>query len=650
MGHSFFRFLSTDRGRIVLILSGILLVAILGVELDRHVSANLRRNDAQAAARSWSDSLLGRIGDIRALFDGDPISARTQDVLDEAIQSGDIYRYRLWDKSGRLLYTGERIRSAYTPSSLTSRCGHSLALSILSGTPLTTLETGKSADEPKNFAVSFIPIEQEGVVIGVVETYLDQTSGQNFYRYSSLLSESILAIAILLAGGVPALWGIRKVEERQAAEAQALFLADHDSLTGLANRKRLREAAKGAMAWTRRTNQHVAVLLVNLDHFKDMNSSFGHTIADEVLRQFAARIRSSIREEDLAARMGGDEFVVLQVGIPQPNGATILASRLLSILSEPYLIDILRLPCTASIGVAISPADATEWETLLSSADSALRKAKAEGGNALCFFEAGMDDLLRERRRIEVDLRRALESQVFQLAYQPVFNFVDNRLLGFEALLRWPAGWPQRNPVDFIPVAEECGLMPDLGTWVLETACKTAANWSKPVTVAVNLSPVQFRGGDIVAVVEGALQTSGLAPKRLELEVTESLWIENPDKVLDQLERLRAMGISIALDDFGTGYSSLAYLWKFPFTRVKIDRTFVMEMETDPKAAAIVNTIISLGKVLHLSITAEGVETEGQAQALRAAQCDQAQGYLYGRPLSPEAAKDLVDAEPETLK
>ena len=650
MSHSFSRFFSSDRGRIVLILSGILLVAILGVELDRHVSANLRQNDAQAAARSWSDSLLGRIGDIRALFDGDPITARTQGVLNEASRSGDIYRYRLWDKSGRLLYTGERIRSAYTPSSLASRCGQSLALSILSGMPLTTLETGKLASEPKSFAVSFIPIEQEGGVIGVVETYLDQTSGQNFYRYSSLLSESILAIAILLAGGVPALWGIRKVEERQAAEAQALFLADHDSLTGLANRKRLREAARGAMAWTRRTNQHVAVLLVNLDHFKDMNSSFGHTIADEVLRQFAARIRSSIHEEDLAARMGGDEFVVLQVGIPQPNGATILASRLLGILSEPYRIDVLRLPCTASIGVAISPADATEWETLLSSADSALRKAKAEGGNALCFFEAGMDDLLREHRRIEVDLRRALESKVFRLAYQPVFNFGDNRLRGFEALLRWPAGWPQRNPAEFIPVAEECGLMPALGAWVLETACKTAASWSKPVTVAINLSPVQFRAGDIVATVEGALQASGLSPERLELEVTESLWIENPDKVLDQLERLRAMGISIALDDFGTGYSSLAYLWKFPFTRVKIDRTFVMEMETDAKAAAIVNTIISLGKILHLSITAEGVETEGQAHALRAVQCDQAQGYLYGRPLLPEAAKDLVDAEPETLK
>jgi len=256
-----------------------------------------------------------------------------------------------------------------------------------------------------------------------------------------------------------------------------------------------------------------------------------------------------------------------------------------------------------------------------------------------------MDRQLREHRHIELDLRRALDEQAFQLAYQPVFNFNDLSLLGFEALLRWPAGWPPRSPVEFIPVAEECGLMPALGAWVLENACRAAAGWSRPVTVAVNLSPVQFRGGDVVEAVEKALRDSGLPPGRLELEVTESLWIQNQDAVLDQLERLRRMGISIALDDFGTGYSSLAYLWKFPFDRVKIDRAFVMEMEADAKAAAIVKTIVALGKALHLSITAEGVETESQAQVLRCLGCDHAQGYLYGRPLSAQAAKELVDAQ-----
>jgi EAL domain-containing protein (putative c-di-GMP-specific phosphodiesterase class I) len=229
------------------------------------------------------------------------------------------------------------------------------------------------------------------------------------------------------------------------------------------------------------------------------------------------------------------------------------------------------------------------------------------------------------------------------LAYQPLFSFQDNSLLGFEALLRWPEGWTPQSPAVFIPIAEESGLIVPIGAWVLETACKTAASWAKPVKIAVNLSPVQFRHGDIFAVVEKALNTSGLDPTRLELEVTESLWLQNTDAVLDQLTRLRKMGISIALDDFGTGYSSLTYLWKFPFDKVKIDRSFVAEMDTDPKAAAIVNTIVAMGKTLELSITAEGVETLAQAEALREAGCDQAQGYLYGRPLSLSSANELAN-------
>jgi len=285
-------------------------------------------------------------------------------------------------------------------------------------------------------------------------------------------------------------------------------------------------------------------------------------------------------------------------------------------------------------------------DSLLSCANVALYKAKAEGRNTVCFFEAGMDSTFRERRWLEADLRRALETKAFQLAYQPLFSFHDGSLLGFEALLRWPADWKSQPPVVFIPVAEESGLIVPIGAWVLETACKTAAGWSKPLKIAVNLSPVQFQHGDIVAVIQQALRVSGLNPSRLELEVTESLWIQDTDVVLEQLARIRGMGISIALDDFGTGYSSLTYLWKFPFDMVKIDRSFVMEMETDLKASAIVSTIVALGRTLDLTVTAEGVETPAQANALREAGCDQAQGYLFGRPLSFKLANELANADP----
>jgi predicted signal transduction protein with EAL and GGDEF domain len=364
-----------------------------------------------------------------------------------------------------------------------------------------------------------------------------------------------------------------------------------------------------------------------------------------VLKAVAKRLRSSIPEEDIVARFGGDEFVVLQIGMHQPNGASFLADRLINALSEPYLIADSQLTCGASIGIAISPQDGDDFDAMIACADAALYKAKANGRNSVRFFEPGMDAKVRERNQIEADIRRALATESFQLVYQPFYSFRDGGLLGFEALLRWPEDWPQQSPADFIPVAEESGLINSLGVWALKTACRTAANWTNPLKVAVNLSPIQFREGKIVSVVEKALRDSRLDPERLELEVTESLWIQDSDSVLDQLRQLRRLGVSIALDDFGTGYSSLAYLWKFPFDTVKIDHSFVSEMVNDPKAAAIVQTITSLGKVLDLIISAEGVETAEEARILRKAGCDQAQGFLFGRPLPAASATALANSE-----
>jgi EAL domain-containing protein (putative c-di-GMP-specific phosphodiesterase class I) len=335
--------------------------------------------------------------------------------------------------------------------------------------------------------------------------------------------------------------------------------------------------------------------------------------------------------------------VVLQVGMEQPSGASYLAERLMTILDEPYEIGGLQIRFGGSIGVAIAPADAKEWDPLLSCAYAALHRAKHEEvGHSTCFFEAGMDATDRERRLLKIELQRALDENAFQLAYQPIFSFHSGELLGFEALLRWPAGWTTQSPVAFIPAAEESGLIVPMGAWVLETACKTATAWTKPLKVSVNLSSIQFQQGDIVATVEKALKASGLDPKRLELEVTESLWLQNTDTVLEQLIRFRAMGISIALDDFGTGYSSLAYLWKFPFDTVKIDRSFVTLMGIEPKATAIIHTIVALGRTLYLKVTAEGVETPEQAEALKEAGCDYAQGYWFGRPLTVNAANELA--------
>jgi diguanylate cyclase (GGDEF)-like protein len=639
------RFLSEDRWIIAVLATMILLLASGGVLLSRLVSAHMLRNDARSSSYTWVETLL-QSTDIPALIAGSPASDRTKHLLENVSQVGDIYRYSIWDQTGHLVFTSERMPSSLGRASLTSLYGQQVADLVRSGTPFTVLGTGATPQNPPCFGVSWFPIKQNGTVIGVIEVYIDQTSDRALYQQSFLFTESIIALAVLLAGGLPGFLIYRKMLDHRSARAEAIYLAEHDDLTGIANRKWLSDTAKSLLAWNQQNKSYVAVLLLDLDRFKEINDNFGHSAGDEVLKTFALRLQSTIRSRDVVARLGGDEFVIVQVGMEQPSGAGALAERLMERLSEPYAIGDLQVACRASIGVSIAPTDAEEWDQLLSFADIAMYKAKTDVGNGVCFFAPGMDATFRERRKLEADLRRALDASAFQLAYQPIFCCDGSELLGFEALLRWPEGWDPKAPAAFIPVAEESGLIVPIGAWALQTACRTAATWTKPLKISVNLSPVQFRHGDIVAVVQNSLEASGLDPARLELEVTESLLLHDTDVVLDQLMRLRALGTSIALDDFGTGYSSLSYLWKFPFDTVKIDRSFVSEITLDGKAKAIVNTIVALGNTLDIKVTAEGVETQAQVQALIAAGCDKSQGYLFGRPLSGQSAGALIDADP----
>jgi diguanylate cyclase (GGDEF)-like protein len=621
----------------------ILLLAVGCVLVSRVISSNMLRADATETTNSWAETLVEEI-DISAVIAGMPRTDAMNHLLTNASRIGSVYRYGIWSTSGRLIFVSERDPSSRVWTSIAERHGQRIADSVLSGSAFSEIGTGTPPEDPSYLGETLLPIKKDGKVIGIFDIYIDQTADRALYQRSFLSTELIIILAVLFAGGFPGYLVYRKMLAVRTARTEAVYLAEHDHLTGIANRGWLAEWAKATLAWTRRNNTHVAALLIDMDRFKEINDSFGHSAGDEVLKAFALRLQSTIRAEDMVARLGGDEFVILQVGMAQPSGAGFLAKRLLEKLSEPYDIAGMKLSCHATIGVAIAPTDAHDWDQLLSCADAAMYKVKAEGGNNICFFETGMDAIFRERHRIETDLRRALETNAFQLAYQPLFNFHETELIGFEALLRWPDGWKPTSPATFIPVAEESGLIVPIGLWVLDTACKAAVTWTKPLKIAVNLSPVQFRHCDIVAVVQQALTTSGLDPTRLELEVTESLLLKDTDAVFGQLVRLRAMGVSIALDDFGTGYSSLAYLWKFPFDTVKIDRSFVMEMDLDPKAEAIVNTIVALGKTLNLKVTAEGVETPAQAEALALSGCDQVQGYLFGRPLPSSSANAMVNA------
>jgi diguanylate cyclase (GGDEF)-like protein/PAS domain S-box-containing protein len=426
---------------------------------------------------------------------------------------------------------------------------------------------------------------------------------------------------------------VRDISERKEAAERIAHLAFHDALTGLPNRAVFADHLSRTVAKASESSEDAAILCVDLDGFKAVNDIYGHPAGDALLVAAAQRLRSCVRGHELVARLGGDEFAVVQAGGDQPGHAGLLAQRIVESLAEPFAInqDIVRI--SASVGVALFPADAADPESLIKNADMALYRAKADGRGTARFYEAAMDEALRRRRQLEADLRQAIGRGELSVHYQPLADLESGSILGFEALLRWEhSQLGAIGPAAFIPLAEESGFILPLGQWVLREACSEAARWTPPLKLSVNLSPAQFTQGDLAAEVEAILAETGLDPKRLELEVTEGLLIRDAGKAILILERLKALGVQISMDDFGTGYSSLSYFRMFPFDKVKIDQSFIRDMIDNPQARAIIRSVIGLGRGLGMPVVAEGVETEAQLEALRAEGCDQVQGYWISRP------------------
>ena len=434
------------------------------------------------------------------------------------------------------------------------------------------------------------------------------------------------------------------ITEQRKQEARIQHLARHDALTELPNRVRFLEELTTLEAALVR-GEKAAVLQVDLDHFKGINETYDHVMGDKVLKQASARLWGATRETDLVARLGADEFVLLLRPVERPAEAAAVAERIVKSMAVPFSIDGQQIVIGASVGVAMAPQDGDTGDALMKAADLACRRAKQEGRATFQFFERGMDAAIRRRREIEQGLRRAHERRELRLEYQPLVSLAADRITAMEALLRWDS--PDRGPVspaEFIPIAEEAGLIGPMGEWVLRQACRTAASWPTPARVSVNLSPVQFRRGRLYETVVGALENSGLAPERLELEITESLLLAENEPTLQTLHRLRRLGVRIAMDDFGTGYSSLSYLRSFPFDKIKIDRSFMRDLGR-ADGLAILRAVIGLGHSLGMSVTAEGVETEAQLEAVRSEGCDEVQGFIYSPPLLPQAAAELLAAE-----
>ncbi|MFP5505836.1 MAG: putative bifunctional diguanylate cyclase/phosphodiesterase, partial [Gammaproteobacteria bacterium] len=446
----------------------------------------------------------------------------------------------------------------------------------------------------------------------------------------------------------------RDVSERADAESQVHYLAHYDLLTGLPNRALFRDRLLQAMAQAKRSDTLLAVMFLDIDHFKDVNDTLGHAVGDQLLKEIAQRIRSCVRETDTVARFGGDEFGLIQTNLNTVEGAADLAGRLIEVLAQPYHIEGHEIHSAASIGVTIFPFDDHNAEDLLKNADMAMYKAKREGRSRYQFYIAELNQVIQRRAAIERDLRVALQKEQFRLHYQPQLDLTTGQVVGVEALLRWQH--PERgdiSPVEFIPVAESTSLILPIGDWVLRTACRQARAWQDaglpPVRVANNLSAAQFRHRNLLETITQALAESGLDPHWLEVELTESLIMKDVRATIDTLRSLHKLGVLISVDDFGTGYSSLSYLTRFPISKIKLDKSFVRDVDKKD-GAAIARTVITLGHSLNMKVMAEGVETEMQLRFLREHACNEVQGYYFGRPMPPGAIERLLRGSLDELK
>jgi diguanylate cyclase (GGDEF)-like protein len=601
----------------------------------------------QNAAHDWAQFLADNVKDLGEIAAGEQPSAASMAFFLATRKSGQVFRYVIFNRDGYSQLVVDRDRIAPVDLSV-----HSVEAvkAIAQGQPVIDIKTGKRPDFPNVYAEAYVPAVVAGAPVAVVAAFVDQTEARQIISSTFWIAAFALCLLTALAFGVPAIAWYRRTREKQQADRRIRFLAHHDALTGLANRARLIERLDNLLAVPASVGGQVAVHFIDLDRFKEVNDSLGHDGGDFLLSTVGQRLNALTRIEDLVARLGGDEFVVVQTGLTAMHQAEIFAKRIVAILTEPVYFKEQEIRATVTVGVAIAPDHGKTSDRLLKSADIALYNGKAGGRNCVRFFTPEMDAALQARLRLERLIREAVAKEAFVLHYQPVLEMNGKQLVGFEALVRLPdSDGKLIQPADFLPIAEEMRLIDKIGAWVLNEACHTAATWPDNLTVAVNLSPSQFEGNDIKNIVVAALKQSGLKPHRLELEITEHLLLGNNEHTMAQLRELKALGVSIVMDDFGTGYSSLSYLWKFPFDKIKIDRSFMEGFAHSGRdAETVVKTIIALGRELNMRVTVEGVETANQVDFLYDADADQVQGFYFGRPvpaseLAGDIMKDLRD-------
>jgi diguanylate cyclase (GGDEF)-like protein len=605
---------------------------------------HLLYQDATSNARSWALYLGDNVADLEQIASGEQPSAASMAFFEGARRAGQVFRYEIFNREGYSQLISEDGRIALVELSEFSA---DAVRSLQTEQPVVDVREGRSPDVPAFYARAYVPILVNGRPVAVVAAYVNQTEERNDFYRSFVIAATCLCLITALAFTVPTIAWYRRTREKQQADRRIRFLAHHDALTGLLNRGQLIVKLEAALAALPLRCTCLAVHFIDLDRFKEVNDTLGHDGGDFLLKTVAERLRVVVRLDDVVARLGGDEFIVVQTGVGDKSQAEEFASRLASAVIAPMKFKEQDIVTTTSIGIALAPTDGAEPERLLKSADLALYKAKADGRKCIRLFLPEMDTELQVRIELERTIRNAILHDSFELHYQPLFEIEGRRLIGFEALIRLPKGdGTLIPPAEFITVAEDMRLIDKIGAWVLQKACCTAATWPEHLSVAVNLSPAQFVVGSISAIVASALKDSGLSAHRLELEITETLLLGNSEVIAGELQALKTMGVAIVMDDFGTGYSSLSYLWRFPFDKIKIDRSFMQGLDRYSRdASTVVRTIIALARELNMRVTVEGVETAEQAAFLSKFRGDQVQGFFFGRPIPASEVSATILAE-----